>query len=151
MKKIVRDIFLATCCTALAIGTTGCLEEAFPEDDQQTAEQIKHADKAALASAIPAYFNVYDSNYDYDAGLPAMNVWRDAMSADLPIYNTFSTGLTSSYISATTKCSIFSGADIIIFSRNVIPPSLSAVMIRKVKMPPIWVWLSPIGPGHIWN
>ena len=87
MKKFVRDIFLATCCTALAIGTTGCLEEAFPEDDQQTAEQIKHANKAALASAIPAYFNVYDSNYEYDAGLPAMNVWRDAMSADLPVYN----------------------------------------------------------------
>ena len=88
MKRNIRHIYTAVCLSALAIGATSCLEEAFPENGTQTADQIKHADKAALANAIPAYFNTYSSDYDYDAGIPSFGVWRDAMTADLPIYNT---------------------------------------------------------------
>ncbi len=87
MKKIIKQIFLTICISALAIGTTGCLEEAFPQNSQQTAEQIKNAEKSAIARAIPAYFNIYSTDYDYDAGIPSIGLWRDAMSADLPIYN----------------------------------------------------------------
>lgn len=89
MKKYIKHIILAGCFSAFAVGTTGCLEEAFPENSDQTAEQIKNADKASLASAIPAYFTTYNTSddYYYDAGLGSLGVWRDAMTADLPVYD----------------------------------------------------------------
>lgn len=87
MKRFINKLFLAVCFSALAAGFSGCLEEAFPENNQQTADQVKNADKAALASAIPAYFNIYSSDYAYDAGIPSVGVWRDAMTADLPVYD----------------------------------------------------------------
>lgn len=70
-----------------AAGMTGCLQETFPESSEMTGPQIEHADKAALASAIPAYFTTYSSDYYWDTGFSSFGVWRDAMSADLPIYD----------------------------------------------------------------
>lgn len=89
MNTSINKSILAICLAVMTVGFTGCLQESFPENNEQTAEQIKNADKAALASAIPAYFLTYstsDNNY-YDAGFAALGVWRDAMAADLPIYN----------------------------------------------------------------
>lgn len=74
--------------TVAAVGMTGCLQETFPESSEMTADQIKNADKAALASAIPAYFTTYSSDYDWDTGFSGFGLWRDAMTADLPVYDT---------------------------------------------------------------
>lgn len=88
MKKYINKYILAFVLPLLAVATTGCLEEAFPESAEQTADQIKNADKSAIASAIPAYFTTYSSDYDWDVGFAGFGLWRDAMSADLPVYDT---------------------------------------------------------------
>lgn len=87
MKKLLSNILQVSALSVMAIGFTGCLEEAFPENNQQSSDQIKDADKTALVSAIPAYLNSYSTDYSYDAGFAAFGVWRDAMTADLPIYD----------------------------------------------------------------
>lgn len=88
MKKYINKIILAVCLSGMGIGMTGCLEESFPENSEQTADQIKDADKSSIASAIPAYFTTFSSDYDWDVGFAGFGHWRDAMSADLPIYDT---------------------------------------------------------------
>ena len=88
MKKYINKSILAFALLLLAVGTTGCLEESFPESAEQTADQIKNADKSAIASAIPAYFTTYNSDYDWDVGFAGFGLWRDVMSADLPVYDT---------------------------------------------------------------
>lgn len=87
MKPFLKNIITVSCLSLLTVGMTGCLEEAFPTGSTQTADQIKDADKAALASAIPAYMTSYSSSYYYDAGFAAFGIWRDVMAADLPVYN----------------------------------------------------------------
>lgn len=87
MKKFLSNILQVSALSAMALGFSGCLEEAFPEDNKQSADQIKDADKSALVSAIPAYLNSYNSDYPYDAGFAAFGLWRDAMTADLPVYD----------------------------------------------------------------
>lgn len=87
MKKLFKNIINASVFTVLTLGLTGCLEEAFPQSDTQTTDQIKNADKAALVSAIPAYFTTYSTSYYWDAGFASFGVWRDAMTADLPVYD----------------------------------------------------------------
>lgn len=87
MKNFINKSILAACLSFMSIWMTGCLEEAFPESNDQTADQIKNADKAALASAIPAYFLTYSSDYYYDSGFASLGLWRDAMTADLPVYD----------------------------------------------------------------
>lgn len=72
----------------MAVGTSGCLEEALPDGSTQTATQVEVADKSALVSAIPAYMTTYSSDYSYDTGFAGFGVWRDVMTADLPIYDT---------------------------------------------------------------
>lgn len=88
MKTSFKYIIRASLLSVLALGMTGCLEETFPESSTMTADQIANADKSALASAIPAYFTTYSSDYDWDTGFSSFGLWRDAMTADLPIYDT---------------------------------------------------------------
>lgn len=88
MKRYINNYILAATLSLMAICMTGCLKEAFPESSEQTAEQIKNADKAAIASAIPAYMTTNTSDYNWDVGFAGFGHWRDAMSADLPIYDT---------------------------------------------------------------
>ncbi|MDE6395119.1 MAG: RagB/SusD family nutrient uptake outer membrane protein, partial [Duncaniella sp.] len=87
MKTSFKHIIRASLLSVIAAGMTGCLEETFPESSTMTADQIAGADKSALASAIPAYFTTYSSSYYWDTGFSSFGVWRDAMSADLPIYD----------------------------------------------------------------
>lgn len=79
---------------AFAMTTTGCLEEAFPESSDITKDQLVNADKSSLAGAIPAYMTSYTSyssntSYQYDIGFAGFGIWRDTMTADLPVYNEY--------------------------------------------------------------
>ena len=71
----------------LAFTTTGCLEEALPTGNTQTADQVKHADKSSFLLAIPAYMTTYSTNYQYDTGFSGFGVMRDVMTTDLPVYD----------------------------------------------------------------
>lgn len=88
MNRISNNITGLALLGLITFGTTGCLEEALPTGSTQTQEQIKGVDKSALVSAIPAYMTTYSSDYDYDTGFAGFGVWRDAMTADLPVYDT---------------------------------------------------------------
>ncbi|MDE6684554.1 MAG: RagB/SusD family nutrient uptake outer membrane protein [Duncaniella sp.] len=87
MKNSFKHIIRASLLTVFAAGMTGCLEETFPASATITADQIANADKSYLASAIPAYFTTYSSDYYWDTGFSSFGHWRDAMSADFPIYD----------------------------------------------------------------
>lgn len=88
MKKYFKHILLSTAATALAIGSTGCLEESFPENDYLTADQIANADSKALLGAIPAYLTYFTDDDYYDIGFAGFLVWRDTQTADFPMYST---------------------------------------------------------------
>ena len=86
MKKFI----IYSSVIAAALGLTGCLED-FTPTNQATADQIKGEDKSALSSAVSAYMTAYDSYSDNglagDAGFPAFGIRRDAMTADVPVYD----------------------------------------------------------------
>lgn len=68
---------------------TGCLEE-FTPTDFATADQVQSADKRSLSNAVAAYMTSAtmsaDGGTQYDIGFMGFAIWRDAMTADLPIY-----------------------------------------------------------------
>ena len=88
MNKIFRNIINASLAAIFFIPLTGCLEEAFPEDDSASKEQLEGADKKGLFSAIPAYMlTCSDDNY-CDIGFPGFGIWRDTMTPDFPVKST---------------------------------------------------------------
>lgn len=88
--KTFNNIIGFALIALLAFGSTGCLEEAMPTGDTQTADQVKHADKTEFLLAIPAYLTTYSTSYYCDTGFSGFGVQRDAMTADMPVYsNTF--------------------------------------------------------------
>lgn len=88
MKTLLKNIAGISLLSLFTIGATGCLEEEIPQGSTQTEEQVKVADKSALVSAIPAYMTTYSTDDSYDVGFAGFGVWRDAMTADLPVYDT---------------------------------------------------------------
>lgn len=82
------NIILAT-IGALSL-LSSCLKEYNPTS-LITAEQMLKADHAGLSNAIAAYmisFSSYDDGgLAGDAGFPAFGIWRDAMTADMPVYD----------------------------------------------------------------
>lgn len=84
MKKLIRHSISYAAIALLGFATTGCLEEAFPEDGSLTEDQIKDADKAALAGAMTSYFTAGASE-PYDIAYMTFMTWRDAMTADMPV------------------------------------------------------------------
>lgn len=81
MNKYIKSIILAT---AVAPCLTGCLEEYTPTD-VATKEQLEQADKSGIANAIAAYMTTFSTDNYYDVGFAGFGVWRDAMTADLPV------------------------------------------------------------------
>lgn len=65
---------------------TSCLEETFPTSSAVQG-QVDTADKSYLVNSIPAYYMRYNTDYYYDIGMTGFNIWRDASTADLPIYD----------------------------------------------------------------
>lgn len=65
---------------------TSCLEETFPTSSAVQG-QVDKADKSYLVNSIPAYYMRYNTDYYYDIGVTGFNIWRDASTADLPIYD----------------------------------------------------------------
>lgn len=84
MKKILKHYISIASLILLAAPLAGCLEEAFPEDGSMTEEEVKDADKAALAGAMTSYFTAGGDN-PYDIGYATFMAWRDAMTADFPV------------------------------------------------------------------
>lgn len=84
MKKIIRHSISYAAIALTAFATTGCLEEAFPENGTFTEEQIKDVDKAELAGAMISYF-LAGGDQAYDIGYMTFMTWRDAMTADMPV------------------------------------------------------------------
>ena len=65
---------------------TSCLEDTFPTG-YAIQDQVDKADKTFLVNSIPAYLNNYSTSYNYDIGVMGFNIWRDASTADMPIYD----------------------------------------------------------------
>lgn len=84
MKTLIRHTVSFAAIAALSLTATGCLEEAFPEDGSFTEDQIKDAEKTALAGGMTSYFTAGGSQ-PYDIGYMTFMMWRDAMTADFPI------------------------------------------------------------------
>lgn len=89
MKKFFNKIAVLAAATLISPLTTGCLEEAFPENNQITGPQLEKIDKEGLALAISAYMTAYtsDSGLFWDCGFMGFGIWRDVMTADLPVYD----------------------------------------------------------------
>ncbi|MCM1297430.1 MAG: RagB/SusD family nutrient uptake outer membrane protein [Muribaculaceae bacterium] len=86
MKLHFKHIALPTVFSIIASVTTGCLDEAFPEDGTITSGMIAGADKSALAAAIPSYFNAAGDE-NWDIGFNGFMMFYDAMTADYPVYD----------------------------------------------------------------
>ena len=84
MKKLIRHSISYAVAALTAFAATGCLEEAFPEDGSFTEEQVKDADKQALAGAMTSYF-LAGGEAAYDIAYMTFMTWRDAMTADMPV------------------------------------------------------------------
>lgn len=87
MKKSAYNLAFLAMGAFLSVTATSCLDEAFPENGSASADQIKDADKYSLVTAIPAYLTSYSTSYYYDCGFSGFGVWRDVMTADMPVYN----------------------------------------------------------------
>lgn len=72
--------------SAMSVATTGCLEEAFPENGTLSSSQIAGADKAALAAAMPSYFNA-GGDESWDLGQVSFMMFYDAMTEDFPTHD----------------------------------------------------------------
>ena len=81
MKRIFKSIILPA---FLLVSLTGCLKEYEPTA-YATQDQVSKADKASLSRAVAAYMTTYTTDQYYDVGFAGFMIWRDAMSADLPI------------------------------------------------------------------
>lgn len=86
MKMHLKNIILPAATLLLASAMTGCLKEAFPEDDSASAEQIAGADKTALVAAMPAYLNA-GGDEAWDIGFSGFQIFWDAMTEDYPVYS----------------------------------------------------------------
>lgn len=84
MNKYIINLLL----TGVVMGSmTSCLDEVFPTSTA-TQEQVNKADKSGLSNAVSAYMTTYDMNYVYDIGFAGFGIWRDKMTADMPVANT---------------------------------------------------------------
>lgn len=73
--------------TALALTmSTGCLEEAFPENGSFTEGQLKESDKATLVRACAGYFQS-NGGEAWDIGYVGFQMFWDAMTEDFPTNN----------------------------------------------------------------
>lgn len=86
MKRHINNTILTAICVLLAFSTTGCLEEAFPEDDTMSSGQIAGADKSALVAAMSSYLNA-GGNENWDIGFTGFQIFMDAMTEDYPVYS----------------------------------------------------------------
>lgn len=86
MKRITKYILPAFCGLMMGVTTTSCLHEVIPTN-KVTQDEIDKGDKSGLVNAIAAYYNNYNSSYNYDIGLMGFNIWRDASTADAPVYS----------------------------------------------------------------
>ena len=66
---------------------TSCLDEVTPTN-MATQGQVNKADKVGLSNAVGAYMTTYNSDFVYDIGFAGFGIWRDRMTADLPVNNT---------------------------------------------------------------
>lgn len=83
MNRHIRQAF-ALLLTAPML--TSCLEDTFPTG-YAVQDQVDKADKTFLVNSIPAYLNTYNSSYYYDIGMMGLLIWRDASTADMPVYD----------------------------------------------------------------
>lgn len=86
MKKYFHYTILSAALLLTAVTMTGCLEEAFPEDNTMSSEQIVGADKTALVAAMSSYLNTGGSEA-WDIGFTGFQIFMDAMTEDYPIYD----------------------------------------------------------------
>lgn len=86
MKNNFKHIVLPAVISMLAVTTTGCLDEAFPENGKLTAPQISGADKSAIAAAMPNYLKA-GGDESWDVGYASFMIFYDAMTEDYPTHN----------------------------------------------------------------
>ncbi len=87
MKRSYKTLLGGAACLGMAMSMTSCLEETFPTSS--AVESQVASDLQGIANGMPAYFNSYStsSSYDYgDCGWPCLMMNRDAMLADMPVY-----------------------------------------------------------------
>lgn len=63
---------------------SSCVKEFLPTE-YASQEQIDNADKAGLVSAVPAYMLTYSEDYYFDCGMASNGIFRDTMTADMPV------------------------------------------------------------------
>ncbi|MDE5812749.1 MAG: RagB/SusD family nutrient uptake outer membrane protein [Muribaculaceae bacterium] len=86
MKRYINAA-LAALLALPALTLTSCLEDTFPTGSV-IQEQVDKADKTYLVNSIPAYLLRYSTdNESYDIGFMCVFQWRDASTADMPIYD----------------------------------------------------------------
>lgn len=83
MNKNIKLVLAVALTTPLF---TSCLKEYLPTDTV-IQEQVDKSDKQYLVNAIPSYLNTFVLNTSYDIGFMGFAIWRDASTADLPVYN----------------------------------------------------------------
>lgn len=101
----MKNILINTVTIIVLTGfLTGCISEAFPEGDIQTAKQVAESESAlsAMINAIPVnmvatdfsgYYKKYEVHTDF--GIPAIHIMTESMLEDLatmgdnPYYNRF--------------------------------------------------------------
>lgn len=86
MKNKFKYLVLPAVLSMLAVTTTGCLDEAFPENGTLTGDQIAGADKNAIVASMPSYLKI-SSSETWDLGYASYMIFYDAMTEDYPTHN----------------------------------------------------------------
>lgn len=86
MKRYFKYTILPAVLSIMSVTTTGCLEEAFPEDGSASSDQIAGANKSSLAAAMSSYLNE-GGDEAWDIGYAGYQIFWDAMTEDYPIYD----------------------------------------------------------------
>lgn len=86
MKRYFKYAMLPVAFLWMAVAMTGCIEEAFPEDNTMSSDQIAGSDKSALVRAMSSYLNTGGSE-SWDIGFTGFQIFMDAMTEDYPIYD----------------------------------------------------------------
>ena len=84
MNKYITNLLVAG---AVVGSMTSCLDEVTPTN-MATQGQVNKADKEGLSNAVGAYMTQYNSDFVYDIGFAGFGIWRDKMTADLPVNST---------------------------------------------------------------
>ena len=105
MKKIFNSL---SALLAVAVLTTGCIDEVLPQQGVASGDQVAAAPgafqnsvDAMTATMVGQYLFSADNHYNYDIGYPGFIMMRDVMGQDMPLAMDGNDHYTSWYASGT--------------------------------------------------